>query len=429
MSVLNYACGLVLFRKGLKFAWAPSALASFLVAFGAPRVNQIGHPQLIPCFFVLITVFALVRLFAGNPQRPWERLGLWLLAMLGSVLQFYCGFYLAWFLMIGIGFSAAAAVLLPPCRAPFFEVVRRDLAMIMAAGLGGMLLLLPLVSHYLPSARYVGARQYLPMYYAYNPYPCSWFHVGRGHWLWGWTASRDPFRSLGHPPEHFLGFGFLTQLACAAGLYLGRERPICRLAAAVTLALILATTFLPGQEIVLLGTGAGAYCLACLYREFNAPRERVQGLAALLGLLVLVRFPNPALQVLIYCAMVICSLELVRARRCPEHQVLPGITLMLCCLKMFALNVLTIGFCLAGAVALPLGLFWVGRRRQIALAAILVAIGFSAAMTTMDQPIVYLGTAAAVLIALLISTPSELRIPAWLVPRLDRLHGAAPVLL
>ena len=36
MSVLNYASALLLFRKGLGFEWLPSALASFLVAFGAP---------------------------------------------------------------------------------------------------------------------------------------------------------------------------------------------------------------------------------------------------------------------------------------------------------------------------------------------------------------------------------------------------------
>ena len=275
MSAVNYASALALFRKGLGFAWLPSASAGFLVAFGAPRVNQMSHQQLLPCFYVLMTVFALARLFRGNPQRLWERGGLWLLVVLGGVLQFYSGFYLAWFLVLGIGFAVVAALLLPPCRAVFLEVVHRDLWVILTAALVGMLLLLPLLNHYLPVARYVASRRYHPMYHALNPHFSSWFHVGGSHWLWGWTAGREPFRTLGYPPEHMLGFGFITPLACAAGLYLCREQPICRLAAAVTLSIGLATTFLPGKAIALVASGVAYYCLACLFRAFNGPRERL----------------------------------------------------------------------------------------------------------------------------------------------------------
>ena len=66
MSALNYAAGVVLFRKGLRLDVLPSAAGSFLIAFGTPRINQIAHQQLLPCFYVLMTVYALARLF-GDP--------------------------------------------------------------------------------------------------------------------------------------------------------------------------------------------------------------------------------------------------------------------------------------------------------------------------------------------------------------------------
>src|SRR5215472_9256094 len=48
MSALNYAAGLLLFGRGLGFGMPAAAAGASLVAFGAPRVNQLGHQQLLP---------------------------------------------------------------------------------------------------------------------------------------------------------------------------------------------------------------------------------------------------------------------------------------------------------------------------------------------------------------------------------------------
>ncbi len=59
MSALNYAAGLLLFSKGFGFG-APAAVAgASLVAFGAPRMNQLQHQQLLPFFFPLLALYAL----------------------------------------------------------------------------------------------------------------------------------------------------------------------------------------------------------------------------------------------------------------------------------------------------------------------------------------------------------------------------------
>ena len=335
MSALNYASAIALFRKGLGFAWLPSAAAAFLVAFGAPRVNQMSHQQLLPCFFVLMTVFALARLFGGNPLRLRERGGLWLLAVLGGVLQFYCGFYLAWFLMLGIGFAVAAALLLPHCRPVFLEVVERDLWVIVTAALVGVLLLVPLLNHYLPVSRYVISRQPFSIYYVLDPYPCSWFHVGGNHWLWGWTAGREPFRTLGYAPEHMLGFGYITPLACAAGLFCCRERPICRLAAVVTLSMWLGITLLPGETIALVAFAVACYCLACLFLRGPRNSRGAAWTGGAAGDPGAGPVPEHRSAILAYSAILLCCLELVRMRGRPECQVLPGIALASCASRCY----------------------------------------------------------------------------------------------
>ncbi len=233
ISALNYASALVLFHKGLKFAWLPSAAAGFLVAFGAPRINQMSHHQMLPCFFVVMTVFALVRLFGSSPTRHWERVMLWLLAVLGCVLQLYGGFYMAWFLILAVGIALARALLIASNLAVLLEVIRRDSWMIVSAGLAGILLLLPLLKHYLPVAQYLESRQYIPMYYAFNPRLWSWLNVGANHWLWGWTAGREPFRDsrvfdrprIGIRSRHSAGVcGGAVCWPRAADLPAGRDR-------------------------------------------------------------------------------------------------------------------------------------------------------------------------------------------------------------
>ena len=53
----------------------------------------------------------------------------------------------------------------------------------------------------------------------------------------------------------------MTPILCGAGLYLCRERPVCRLAALAAGLLWLATTYLPGDKLVFVASG-----VCCLLR-------------------------------------------------------------------------------------------------------------------------------------------------------------------
>lgn len=156
MSVLNYAAGLLLFRKGLGFGMPAAVAGAALIAFGAPRLNQMNHQQLLPFFFPLLTLYALARLVGDRSPGRGARTGYWLLAMAGVVAQLYAGVYLGWFLVFGLTVTAVIAVAIPSCRVVLLEVLRRDAWAIAAAGLAGAVLLVPFLAHYRASAREVG---------------------------------------------------------------------------------------------------------------------------------------------------------------------------------------------------------------------------------------------------------------------------------
>ena len=184
-----------------------------------------------------MTVYALARLFGDPAPGRAARWIYWPMAALGCVLQFYAGVYLAWFLTLGAGLTAVIAVALPSCRGAFLKVLKRDMWCIFAATAVGMLLLLPLVTHYQPVSREVT----ISPLHAHLPAAPPRFRLlarrgGRqlGLGLDGGLARS--FASSAIAQEHHLGIGLMTTIACVCGLYLGRRWPICRLAAAVWLA-------------------------------------------------------------------------------------------------------------------------------------------------------------------------------------------------
>jgi len=415
ISALNYAAGLLLFRKGLGFGVLASAAAAALVAFGAPRVNQLSHQQLLPCFYVILTVYALSRLAGDRPMSRGVRAGYWLLAVVAGVAQLYSGVYLGWFLIMGLGLTAIAALLLRPCRGVLLEIVRRDVGAIVGAGAIGVLLLWPFLSHYLQAAPEVNARQYYPMLRALHPQTWSWLNMGEKSWLWGWTASRGPFRSLTAGTEHQLGIGWLTLLACAVGLFVSRQRPICRLAALVTLITWIGTTFLPGDELAILAAGVSYYCLAGLFHDVEQPRSRGVALAIVLGLLLSIRYPNPHVQVLGVLAMILCMLELGRMRGRPQGWIVPGIALGALSLTFCALLVIAIGVMLVAPVAGLLVYYHRSRRWEIGLGSLALLMLFLVVVTFLDLPHVLIGSLVAAPMSLAVTAPRRLRPPAWVL--------------
>jgi hypothetical protein len=427
MSAINFAAGVFLFRKGLGFDRLPATAASFLIAFGAPRTNQMGHQQLLPCFYVIMTVYALARLFGEPaPGRP-ARWAYWLTASIVCVLQFYAGVYLAWFLAVGLGTSAATALALRSCRGRFLGVVRRDAGAILTAAAVGALLLAPMVRHFLPVSRQVALHRNIAMYRVLHPDPSSWIATGPANWAWGWTANWALFRTPIFGDEHRMGIGFLTTVACLAGLYLGRDRPLCRLAAAVWFALCVATTYMPRDLLMAGATGASFLAMAVLYRDSNQPLWRAAGLAVFLTLLYLIRFPNEYLQSLSIGLLVVGLLEASRADATPGSWILGGVAIACVCFKFFAVGLVPTATAMSAAVAAPLALILKLQWRAIALAAAVAWVSSLALITYLDRPLIPIGGLAGVGLALLATAHERYRPPARLMVR--ALSFALPILV
>lgn len=261
MTALNYAVGVLLFRRGLGFGAPATAAAAGLIAFGAPRVNQLHHPQLLPSFYLLFALHALCRITRDQPVSVVERASWWVIFGLSVAAQFYGGYYLGWFFGVGLAVATIAALILPSTRGRVAALARRDW---WAAALGATVAaaaLLPFFAHYLPVAREFG-RGFGDIQKYTQPTVWSWWNAGAANWWWGWIDRRWPVGTL-YPEELRLGLGFATTATCGLGIYLSRRSSLVRVALAATLFGVSAMTF----PMTYIGAAAACFALACLFRE------------------------------------------------------------------------------------------------------------------------------------------------------------------
>ena len=248
---LDFAAFWLFLRRAIGVSPLAAGFGSFLFAFGASRVNQVGHEQLFSQFYVVGALYALYRVFRRDPaaaQRPAP--AIWLGVFFASVVaQLYTGFYFAWFLLFALLVSCLWAAGLPSCRTSLRQMVRsRWLAIV--AGLGiSVVATAPLFSHYLAAAHSVGFREWgqvEPML----PRPQSWVYLGPFSRLYRWQYGLETFRSLAQDQEHRLGIGLATTVIVGMGLYWRRKDRGTRLLLLVAATLALCATSVPLGEWV-----------------------------------------------------------------------------------------------------------------------------------------------------------------------------------
>jgi hypothetical protein len=266
---LNFAAFWLFLRRAIGVSPLAAGFGSFLFAFGASRVNQVGHEQLFSQFYVVGALYALYRVFrpdAETPPRAARRgraahghgdlkvaatrpaPAVWLGIFFASVVaQLYTGFYFGWFLLFAVLVACLWAAVLPSCRSSLIQLTRtRWLAI--ATGLGiSVVATAPLWSHYLEAAHMVGFRQWAnvePML----PRPQSWVYLGPFSRLYRWQYGLETFRSLAKDQEHRLGIGLATTVIVAMGLYWRRKDQGTSLLLLVAATLALCATSFPVGE-------------------------------------------------------------------------------------------------------------------------------------------------------------------------------------
>lgn len=261
VSSLNFLAAFLFLRRAMGRSPPAAGVGAFLFAFASTRMAYIGLTQLLPGFYFIAAVHALVRV-VGEPDRrralPW--LGLFAAAFLG---QAYTCFYVAWFLGLGLGLALLWSLALPGVRPAALAALKRHGPGLAAAVVAVGVALLPFLLHSLRATAEVGYREYDEVE-TFLPRPASWLYFGPDHWLYGKLADLPLFQDIPtRISEHAIGFGFVSTVLAVLGLWDLRGSLLGRILGATAGTLVAMTLLLPGGAsiwalVYLVVPGAGA---------------------------------------------------------------------------------------------------------------------------------------------------------------------------
>ena len=249
--VLNFVAAYILSRRLFTLDRLAAAAGAFLFAFGASRINQVGHYQLMAHFYGVLAVYALARAFGGPQGGTADRAApAWLLVFgVSATAQLYTGFYGGWFLALSMAVALGWALALPRFRRPLLARLGGHPLAVMGVLVLVGLLLLPSWTHYRAAVDVVGHRD-LDESARSLPSWRSWLYLGPYSWLYRWQFHLDALRPPGQDQEQRLGVGLLTSVVAIVGLVRHRRHAAIRLAGLVSLTLVLALTAWPlGQHV------------------------------------------------------------------------------------------------------------------------------------------------------------------------------------
>ncbi len=222
MGILNFSVAFWVMRRELGLTAIASAGGAYLFAFAALRGNQMSHQQLLPQFLSMLAVFCLLRIFryqrSAEGASPWRARGLIALLAASVVLQLYAGFYLGYFLCLGLSTWFGIALLFREGRSVIGGVVRRHAVTIVLSLVISLVPLTWMGYHYLEGQRHVGPRPWSEVR-SMVPRTESWLDIGPGSWLYGWTRQYVSFSWVPVEGEHRLGLGLATLVITVIGLF------------------------------------------------------------------------------------------------------------------------------------------------------------------------------------------------------------------
>ncbi len=247
VTALNYlSC--YLFLRVLTARSVPASIAgSILFAIGAPRMVMNANPQLIPAFYIVACLAGLFLLF-NKPaiSLSAKRVNIALFLFTGGTLgQLYGAFYFGWFLAFSLAIAAIYAMLHTRPRKALIDVTSRWWIPIAGYGIGGVLLLTPLVYGYSMSLRDLGARDY-GYVSAFLPNLQAWLYEGGGSWIYGWMSQVTGIEGHLGAESKRDGIGLLTTALVLWGFLRFRKMSAIALLGAVSAAIVVLSLAWPG---------------------------------------------------------------------------------------------------------------------------------------------------------------------------------------
>ena len=225
VSVLNYIAAYVVFRLLLGTSLAASSIGAILFAFGSPRLAQIGHPQLLPGFYVIAAFAGLYLVLSESPAAlPRRRLYLGLLLFIGgAIAQLYTAFYYAWFMAFSAAVAFLYALSVRSSRDRLIAFLRQWWGPISVSISVAVILVAPAGAVYHGALKDVGPRQYEEVRH-FLPNPAAWLAQGPDHWIYGPLNRRAGIGKNFGGQEMFNGIGLVTTVLVLAAVIRFRRR-------------------------------------------------------------------------------------------------------------------------------------------------------------------------------------------------------------
>lgn len=222
LGIMNFLVTYLTMRRAFGLSKLASAGGAYLFAFAAMRANQMGHQQLLPQFFSMLAVYCLAmivrEIHAGEPANR-VKTRRWMALLVASVvLQLFAGFYLGYFLCLGLATVLIVALFVREGWDTIVAVVKRDAVAIALALVIAAVPLTWMGYHYLQAQRQVGSRPFASVR-TMVPTATSLMYMGQESWLYGWTRPYLHASRLRMEGEHKLGLGLVTPVIIGIGLF------------------------------------------------------------------------------------------------------------------------------------------------------------------------------------------------------------------
>jgi hypothetical protein len=189
VSSLNFLAASFFLRRCMDRTPEAAGFGAFLFAFASARIAYCGLTQLLPGFYYVLAVHALILLFREEDRR--RALGWAALFATAFVGQVYTCFYIAWFLGVAMGMALVWSMALPSLRPAVAPALRRHAACLAASVAAIGIAIAPFLIHSLRAAAEVGYRDYDEVE-TFLPRLQSWIYFGPDHWLYGCSRQFRP---------------------------------------------------------------------------------------------------------------------------------------------------------------------------------------------------------------------------------------------
>ncbi|HUT92168.1 MAG TPA: hypothetical protein VMY37_21925 [Thermoguttaceae bacterium] len=222
---LNYAAAYFMLRSCVQAGAISAAFGACLMSFGSVLQIQLGHPQMIPLFYVALAIAALPRILgAADAPRGALRQRAWIAVFFTcAVLQAYACFYLFFFFGLFCALALLWSLAFEDVRGQILAAARKHWLTVSVCLLLASCALGVLARHYLITASEVGMRPYsvnlIPRWH-------SWLMMGPRNYLYGWVYAL-PFVPPPNP-NHSTGVGLVTMVVCLTALLRRRHSPWIR---------------------------------------------------------------------------------------------------------------------------------------------------------------------------------------------------------